>query len=794
MKPFTPFAYALFIGLFLLLSAAVFAQSPTQTIRGTVIDKQSETPLVGATVILVNSNPLKGVTTDIDGNFRLEQVPVGRQELKVSYIGYTEKTIPNVLVTAGKEVILSLELEESVIMTKEVIISAQRSKAETINSLATISARSFSTEEVTRFSGGRNDAARLVSNFAGVSTADDSRNDIVIRGNSPTGVLWRLEGVPIPNPNHFSTLGTTGGPVSALNTNLLKNSDFLTGAFPAEYGNATAGVFDVGFRNGNNEKLEFTAQLNTFSGIELMAEGPLSANKNSSFLVSYRYSFVQMASTLGIPVGTNATPNYQDLTFKLNFNTKKLGQISLFGIGGKSNIDFLGNEIDENDLFADPSKDSYVNSRIGIAGLRHNYVLNPKTYLRTIVAVATDGNTFEQDDILENNQKRREVEVNDRNNRVSVSTFLNHKFNAKHTLRTGILVQNFNLNLNNRDRTVSPDWLTVRDYTGNVTLAELYAQWQYRINNQLTLNAGLHNQLLTNNNAYAIEPRLALNYRIAPNQTLNFGYGLHSQMQPLPVYFLKSQQPNGSYALTNKNLEFTRSQHFVAGYELKPANDWRAKAELYYQMVTNAPIEQTPSSFSILNAGADFVFPEVGNLVNEGTGANYGLEITVEKFYSKGYYTLFTGSLFQSKYKGSDGIERNTAFNNNYTVNLLGGKEFKIGKNKANALTLDGKLTAAGGRYYTPVDLAASQAAGREILDASRAFSERFTPYFRLDTKVGYRLNGKRGKVAQTFYLDFQNLTNHQNVFAKRYNTLTNEVNTVYQSGFFPDIMYRIQF
>lgn len=794
MKSFTSLAYTLFIGLFLLLSAVAFAQAPTQTIRGVVIDKQSETPLVGATVILVNSNPLKGVTTDIDGNFRLEQVPVGRQELKVSYMGYTEKTIPNVLVTAGKEVILSLELEESVIMTKEVIISAQRSKAETINSLATISARSFSTEEVTRFSGGRNDAARLVSNFAGVSTADDSRNDIVIRGNSPTGVLWRLEGVPIPNPNHFSTLGTTGGPVSALNTNLLKNSDFLTGAFPAEYGNATAGVFDVGFRNGNNEKLEFTAQLNTFSGIELMAEGPLSANKNSSFLVSYRYSFVQMASTLGIPVGTNATPNYQDLTFKLNFNTKKLGQISLFGIGGKSNIDFLGNEIDANDLFADPSKDSYVNSRIGIAGLRHNYVLNPKTYLRTVVAVATDGNTFEQDDILENNQKRREVEVNDRNNRISVSSFLNHKFNAKHTLRTGILLQNFNLSLNNRDRTIAPDWLTVRNYNGNVTLAELYAQWQYRINNLLTLNAGLHNQLLTNNNAYAIEPRLALNYRIAPNQTLNFGYGLHSQMQPLPIYFLKSLQPDGSYALTNKNLEFTRSQHFVAGYELKPANDWRAKAELYYQMVTNAPIEQTPSSFSVLNSGADFVFPEVGNLVNEGTGANYGLEITVEKFYSKGYYTLFTGSLFQSKYKGSDGIERNTAFNNNYTINLLGGKEFKIGKNKTNAITLDGKLTTAGGRYYTPVDLEASQAAGREILDASRAFSQRFTPYFRLDTKVGYRLNGKRGKVAQTFYLDFQNLTNHQNVFAKRYNTLTNEVNTVYQSGFFPDIMYRIQF
>lgn len=783
---------------FALLLQAVFttmnAQSPTQTIRGTVTDKQSQTPLPGASVVLVNSQPLKGTVTDLEGSFRLEQVPVGRQELKITYVGYNENAVPNILVTSGKEVILSIELEESVVLAKEVVISAAKEKAGTVNQLATISARSFSMEEVNRFSGGRNDAARLASNFAGVSTADDSRNDIVIRGNSPTGVLWRLEGIPIPNPNHFSTLGTTGGPVSALNTNLLKNSDFLTSAFPAEYGNATAGVFDVGFRNGNNEKLEFTAQLNSFSGLELMAEGPLSNKKNNSFLISYRYSFIQMADLLGIPIGTNATPNYQDISFKLNFNTKKFGQISLFGIGGKSNIDFLGNELDENDLFANPNQDAYVTSNIGIAGLKHNYLFNNKTYLRTVIAVSSDGNTYDQDKILENGELQREVEVKDKNNRVAFSSYVNHKFNAKNMLRVGMLTQYFNLNLQNRDRTQTPDWITVRNFSGGLALSELYAQWQYRISNRWTLNSGVHTQLLTSNKTWAAEPRIALNWQVAPNQTINLGYGLHSQMQPLPVYFYETQLPDGTFERTNAKLNFTRSQHLVAGYEIKPATDWRAKTEIYYQHVGNVPVDKTESSFSVLNAGADFVFPEAGNLVNNGTGRNYGLELTVEKFYSKGYYALFTGSLFQSKYKGSDGIERNTAFNNRYTVNLLGGKEIKVGKTKSNAITFDGKLTAAGGRYYTPVDVTASQAAGTEILLENEAFSKRFSPYFRLDAKVGYRMNGKKGKVAQSIYFDFQNLTNHKNVFTKRYNELINEVNTVYQSGFFPDILYRIQF
>ncbi|MEL6866895.1 MAG: TonB-dependent receptor, partial [Bacteroidota bacterium] len=584
--------------------------------------------------------------------------------------------------------------------------------------------------------------------------------------------------------------------------NLLRNSDFLTSAFPSEYGNATAGVFDIGFRNGNKDRYEFTAQLAAFSGLEAMAEGPLSA-KGGSFVVSYRHSFIELADIMGIPVGTNATPNYKDLSFKVDLPSSKAGKFSIFGIGGLSDIDFLGAEIDETDLFADPNEDAYVESRLGILGVRHNYILGKQAYIRTVISTSTAQNSYIQDNILmEEDRKIRAVEVDDVTNRLALSSYVNKKFNARTTLRTGILIERSHLDtrVDDRDQTPDldgdgePDWFVVRDFDGAMILYQAYAQMQYKLSETLTLNGGLHGQYLDYNDSYAVEPRMALNWQFKPNQTLTVGYGLHHQMQPLPIFFFEEEVQPDVYERTNEDLDFTRSNHFVLGYDVKFGTNWRAKVETYYQSLSDVPVEAQSSSFSILNAGADFVFPEVGSLENTGTGSNYGVELTIEKFFSKGYYGLLTTSIFESTYEGSDGVERNTAFNNNYVVNVLAGKEIKIGKDKRNALTFDMKMTTAGGRYYTPVDLQASRMAGTEILQEDRAFSERFDPYFRLDVKFGILLNSAKRKFSQQFFLDFQNITNNENVFDRQYNRLTNEVNTVLQSGFFPDIMYRVQF
>lgn len=795
--------YIITLTLFFLINQnhLLLAQA-SQTVKGIVTDQQSELPLVGVAVELLGQEGGRGQVTDLDGNFSLPEVPVGRQALRLSYLGYETITIPNVLVTAGKEVYLEISMVESVLEINEVVVTATVEKDRAQNELATISARSFNLEEVTRYSGGRNDVARLAGNFAGVAVADDSRNDIVIRGNSPTGVLWRLEGIPIPNPNHFSTFGTTGGPVSALNPNLLSNSDFLTSAFPAEYGDALAGVFDIGFRSGNKDRYEFMFQLAAFSGLEAMVEGPLSNNNKSSFLISYRHSFVQLADQLGIPIGTNATPDYRDLSFNFDFGNGKAGKFSLFGIGGTSMIDFLGEELDADDIFADPTEDSYPRSKLGIVGLRHNILAGKDGYIRTVISASTAQNEFTQDNILPDGEKRRTVEVQDITDTYSISSFWNKKFSSRFTARTGFLVQHFRINTEVDDRENTPDfdgdgipdWIKVRDFKGGMSLLQAYTQGQYRLGQQWTLNAGLHAQYLEINGNFALEPRLAVNWQFHPRQRLNVGYGLHHQMQPFPLFFFEEEVSPGQYVRSNKELDFVRSHHFVLGYDLKLGTDWRIKAETYYQAIDQAAVEKTPSSFSLLNAGADFVFPQVGSLVNDGIGTNYGVELTIEKFFSQSYYGLLTTSFFDATYEGSDGMQRNSAFNNGYVINVLAGKEIKIGKDKRNALTFDTKFTTAGGRYYTPVDVAASKVAGEEVLIDEEAFTLRYDPYLRLDVKLGYQLNSKTKRISQQFFLDLQNITGNKNIFVKRYNPTTQEVNDVLQSGFFPDILYRLQF
>ncbi len=791
MKKFTKLAFA----ASLFLCSVLIGQTSTQIIRGAIIDKQAQMNLPGANILIMNSNPLKGATSDANGKFKIADVPPGRYDLKISYLGYKEIVLSNIVVTAGKENVLDIGMEENVSSLNEVIISGSK-KNETNNELVSVSGRSFSMEEVNRYAGGRSDPARLAANFAGVSSPDDSRNDIVIRGNSPTGVLWRIEGLNIPNPNHFSTVGTTGGPVSAINTNVLKNSDFFTSAFPSEYGNANAGVFDLGFRTGNSEKREHTFQLGALTGLEAMTEGPINKTKGSSYLLAYRYSFTGVAQAIGIPIGTAATPFYQDLSFKINGGDTKFGRFTFFGLGAKSKIDFLHTKIDSTDLFANPTKDSYFTSDIGLVGLKHFIKVTDRSYFNTVLGATYNGSNYLEDNIA-TDLKSLERYVENRTNQVhySINTSFNSKITSKLFIKTGIISEVIRLVLDARAKDSLSKWNQYWDFKDNTMLHQAYVQAKYRFTDKLTLNAGVHAQFLALNNSNSVEPRIGLKYQLAEKHTISAGYGMHSQMQPTDVYFYRTHNADGTYELTNKDLGFTNSQHFVIGYDVLPLKDWRIKTEMYYQMLSNVPVTKTPGSYSMLNAGASFLPNDQANLKNSGTGKNYGTELTIEKFFSKNYYVLLTGTLYESKYKGSDKLERNTAFNGNYVYNILAGKDFKVGKEKRNVISIGVKMTQAGGRYYTPVDLAASQIAKNQILQGDdKAFSERNPDFFRLDIKTGYTFNSKTKKLSQSIYFDIQNITNNKNVFAQRYNPVTNKVNTAYQIGFFPNFVYKIQF
>lgn len=772
-----------------MISAISFAQNNKQNIRGVVLDKLSQTPIIGATIAVQNST--KQTQTDNSGNYLLTDMAPDRYEIKVSFSGYKEVIIPNVIVTSGKEVILDITMEDEFNKLNEVVVKASN-KAGTINKLASVSARTFSMEEVNRFAGGRSDVARLAANFAGVSTPDDSRNDIVIRGNSPVGVLWRIDGMNVTNPNHFASVGTTGGAVSALNTNLLKNSDFFTSAFPAEYGNANSGVFDIGFRNGNSKKRETTVQLGVITGLEATTEGPINKEKGSSYLVGYRYSLAGVAQAAGVDIGTTATPTYQDLTFKLNGGTTKFGKFSLFGILASSTINIDGGN--SNTLYGNGNQVDFA-SKIGILGLNHFKQINSKSYMSSTIGLNYTNNTINSYDFDRATSTSFTKEMSDVGKTgYNFSTTYNLKINSKVFFKAGIQDELMGLDLFYKTKQNSNDtWKQIWDTNSYTNLAQAFVHGKFNLSDQLTLNAGLHSQKFFLNESFSIEPRLGLKYAINSQSSFNLGYGLHSQMQPINVYFLQTQNQDGSYSYNNKNLDFTKSQHFVLGYDLQPLKDWRLKTEIYYQQLSNVPVNTFSSSYSMLNTGSSFKTELEDNLTNTGTGKNYGAEVTIEKFFSNGYYGLFTSSVYSSKYKGSDGIERSTAFNGKYVFNILGGKEWKVGSENRNKFATDIKFTNAGGRAYTPIDLTASQSLNREVV-SSDAYSANYTNYFRLDVKGTYTINSKNKQLSQSFSLDLQNVSNHKNMFSQSYDNQRQNVSTTYQLGFFPNFIYKLQF
>jgi hypothetical protein len=772
-----------------LIPIFTFGQNNTQNIRGTVTDKFSQTPLIGVVIQIASTQ--KGATTDTLGKFTIANISPDRYEISVSYLGYKSITIPNVIVTSGKEVILDIVMEEAFSKLNELVVNATN-KGGTISKLASVSARTFSMEEVNRYAGGRSDPARLAANFAGVSTPDDSRNDIVIRGNSPVGVLWRIDGMNVTNPNHFASVGTTGGAVSALNTNLLKSSDFFTSAFPAEYGNATAGVFDLGFRNGNNKKRETTFQMGIITGLEATTEGPFSKKSDASYLVGYRYALAGVAQKLGVDIGTTATPSYQDLSFKLNSGTTKFGKFSMFGILATSTIEIGGGST--NTIFGNGNKVDFA-SKIGIIGINHLKQISTKSFLSSTIGVnysSTDQTGYSIDRPT-NTDFIKEVN-NVAKTSYNISSTYNLKINSRFFFKAGIQNEIIDLDLfyKTKER-VNDNYNQIWDSKNNTNLAQAFAHLKYNATEKLTLNAGVHSQRFFLNNSTSVEPRIGLIYNATNNSSFNFGYGLYSQMQPINVYFLQSTDANGNTVYNNKNLDFIKSHHFVLGYNIQPCSDWRIKTEMYYQSIYSVPINTFSSSYSMLNTGATFKTDLQDNLTSAGTGKNYGVELTIEKFFSKGYYGLATSSIYRSKYTGSDGVERNTAFNGKYVFNILAGKEWSVGEEKRNKFSTDIKFTNAGGRAFTPIDLTASNTTGHETL-STNAYSSYYDNYYRLDIKAGYTLNSSKRKISHTFSLDLQNITNHKNVFSQTYNDQNQSLSTTYQLGFFPNVMYKLQF
>ncbi|MDR6197941.1 TonB-dependent receptor [Siphonobacter sp. SORGH_AS_0500] len=793
---------------FLLFTHAAFAQNLTQTVRGRVVDAETKSALPGASFrVMQDSSSGAGVITDPEGYFKLTNIPVGRRSFRVSCVGYNTKQISNLIVVSGKETVLAIELESNTQQLREVRVSGRTTPK---NEMALLSSQPFSVEETGRYAASRDDPARMASNFAGVQGSDDSRNDIVIRGNSPQGLLWRLEGVNIPNPSHFVIPGSQGGSVTMLNSKTLGNSEFFTGAFPAEYGNALAGVFDLSLRSGNNEKTEGTLQAGLL-GLEGVLEGPISRKNRSSFLVAYRYSTLDVFQKLGIQIGTSAVPNYQDLTFKLNFPTAKAGTFSVFGIGGTSAINIVvsKNEDLQEDLYADKDRDQYFRSSSYTVGVKHDFPINATTYLRTIFSHSRLRSWANHDliDYTASGQmigKHYSMGYDFKDARSSINSILTKKLTSSTTLKTGVFLDRFGYSdvdsiLREQPRFPVSYWERRWDYATSAWLVQPFAQVKVKASERLTVTAGINALVYTlNSNSKGLDPRAGLQYTFNDKESLSLAYGMHHQTQASYTYFI--QKPLGNqYSRYNENMGLTRNQHWVLGYNRRLSETWHLKAETYYQRLAKIPVSVlSTSSFSLLNQGSTFsrAFPD--SLENTGVGYNVGVELTLEKQFSKNYYALFTASLYDSKYRANDQVWRNTDYNGRFALNALAGGEWPVGKRKRTTLLAGGKVTWAGGRRYGPLNVEASLLQREVVFQDALRNTQQFPNYFRMDLKLGFRKNALG--LNHELGIDLINISGRKNVLGVTFVPIPGAapsesyLKRQYQLGFLPLFYYKVDF
>ncbi|WP_242083393.1 TonB-dependent receptor [Aestuariivivens sediminis] len=763
-----------------------YSQSITQTVKGTVKDLTTGEPTIGANMVLIDSEPLIGTIVDFEGNFIMEDVPVGRQSFKVSMLGYETLLINDILVSSGKQVVLNIELQEQVTNLAEVMLVPKRQRDKPINKLASVSSRQFTVEETNRYAGGLDDPARLASSFAGVASPSTKSNGISIRGNSPAGLLWRIEGVEIPSPNHFADLNIVGtGALTALSSHVMSNSDFYTGAFPAEYGNATSGVFDINMRSGNTTEREHTFQAGIL-GLDFASEGPFKKGNNATYLFNYRYATLALIGSL-LPDDAGIL-KYQDLSYKIKIPTEKSGTFSLWGIGAYDSVDTEALDIEEWESQEDRER-SQLSQYLFASGLNHKIAVGSKSFLNSTLAFSGRGLSFNEQ-YLDDNLSESEVSNARKDSyRLTLQSSLRTYFSDKHYNQTGVYINRLGYNLNINDtQTANSTLENIIDEKGQSLHFQLYSQSRFKISPKFTLNTGFNAQYFQLNKEVTFEPRVAISYKLNKKNDLALAYGLHSRMESLETYFIQDEfgkQPN-------KDLKLMKSNHFVLSYNSTPFKNIRLAIEPYYQSLNNIPV--SPDSYvSTLNVEDNLFFNEV--LISKGTGRNVGIDFTLEHYLSKGLYYLFTASVFDSKYTANDGIERNTRYNKNYVMNALIGKEWQVGEHKNNTLNANVRFNYLGGNRVEAIDLPSSinnQDVVYGETNGAISFSKRHRNTPITSFSLSYRKN--KPKHASIWSLQVFNSGLAEEFDKDIFNTSKQAVEQEYSAIMIPSLSYKIEF
>ncbi len=756
-------------GIIAALFAAVVLAMPAYgqrlgEIRGAILDRATQHPLPGANVVVLGTE--RGTVPDAEGRFALPDMAVGVHRLRISMIGYATIVRTDVVVRSRRVTELDIELDAEVVNVGEetVVIADYFSDA----AEEVVSSVSFSYEEVRRSPGAAGDISRLVQAMPSVNMNTDQRNDLIVRGGSPTENLILVDNIEIPNINHFPTQGASGGPIGLLNTDLIEDVAFYAGGFSAGYGDRLSSVMVVDLREGNREELEGEVQLG-MAGAGLLLEGPLSGGRGS-WIASGRRSYLDLI--VGA-IGTGAVPRYSDLQGKLSCDLSSQHRISLLGIAAFDAIDLVPGDTDADEDFVVNEVDQYV------AGAGWRWLWSRRGFAHTALAISyadfgidvLDGRT--RGELFTNSSQERELVLR---------SDVTYSLAAGDQVRGGITGRRefsdfslFSAPGTNRVNEVTPE-LRVGDGMNSNKLAA-YLSYERSVLAGVTAQAGVRWKYFDYNEEIDLSPRLSLRWQIDPLTSISAAWGLYYQNLPSSLLV---QHPD------NRQLENPRADHYVLGLQRRLTENTLFTLEGYLKQYSDLPFDPGDPTVSVVDAYADFGSPAPGQLVGGGEAESYGVESMIQKKLAHRLYGTASYAYSRSRYTDFTGRERNRSFDNRHLVSLI------VGYRPGETLEYSLRWRFAGGRPYTPFAEVESARLGTGIVQRDQINARRLPAYHRLDLRIDHRQHFERFNLVSFFTL--LNAYNRDNLFTYYWDKSDNRQGRINQWSLLPVGGFELEF
>lgn len=748
--------------LFILFSTVSFSQEKGE-INGRVTDIATQQPVIGAVVEIVRSELKTG--TDDNGYFILSGIPVGIYSVKFSSLGYKPLIKDFISVNSGSSVNLLAELE--ITTTSEINVEAERfdKPLDISNSI-----KNLSFEEIRRSPGGFEDIGRVIQTLPGVSFVNDGRNDLIVRGGSPAENLFLIDGAPIPNINHFGSQGATGGPVSIIDLNFIRDVNFITGGFPARYGDKLSSVLDVKLREGNRSK--FMGNLNlSATGFGGILEGPIGSYKKGSWLFSVRRSYLDLIFNAA---GFGFIPEYNSIQFKGVYDINENNTLTMNFIGNLDKVRFNNDNLDDrqdNESILKNNQYGYTNSyelKSLLSDVSYSKIVLSRSYSNFDYS-GRNANFVERfKNLSGEGQTVLQAEYNlVPGNKTEISFGLEAKLiDFENEIKTSQDTLYF-INPNTGNRYILP--ALYFNESNSTYKSAAFLQFTRKFFDRLKLNIGLrydYFDFINKKNYFS--PRASATINILNNLNLNFSYGIFYQS---PSYIWLVSNSN------NRDLNDIRADHYVAGIEYLFGKESRATIEVYYKKYSDYPVSSLRPYFVLANNGGEYENSSsfgLEPLISAGKGYARGIEFFFQKSLSGKFYATANLSLFTAKYISLDGTERPGDYDNMVLFIVNGG--YIAGK----GWELSSKFRYVGGRPYTPIN----PSSGIQLV--SEYNSARLPDYYSLDIRADKKWNFKKWTLVT--YIDIQNITGKKNITSYKWNKYTKLIESNNSLGVFPTV------